>query len=501
MFPVAIATTRGLSSMAVLLFRTVIFLLPAVLLTIGALRAEGNPAAILWGGVGVEVLLCLVFAFPNHARRRPVGSSITLLYLVALAWIWAWVGMGNTLVDAWFSHLSQFVLVVVPLGVFGLQMLTDSGAFISRRANLLSQRLSTRQEWPADLEACKSLPEVKALREALVLDASPALGLLQHARPQVRIAALAALEFRTEWRTGQAEMVLRFAREASEPILRAAALTALANVEERTIMEAVAEFLRDPAPEVRRAATEAILWDTERRWFWVRAAVRVALADPVTVHDGPLVKAGAAMLKPEVVTDLCAWAAEKGIVGVRAATTLAAHYDSLLHAAPDSPLIETLKRQLSDVHSPPSLRMELAQLLRNHDRLDRSIQEQLLDPQNPAPLRLLAADALLSGPESFAPAIIVLRDIARMPNREMALGTADVVQRRLGIDLGLPLDRELPPLQSRVAAEVTRRLMRWAAQQTNPVAGEDTGHVPPDTKLDRPNNGSGYFPTVGSSSR
>ena len=59
--------------------------------------------------------------------------------------------------------------------------------------------------------------------------------------------------------------------------------------------------------------------------------------------------------------------------------------------------------------------------------------------------------------------------MARLPNREMALTTAEVVQRRLGVDLGLAVGQLLPPLHSRLAAEVTRRVMAWAAQ---PAPGE-----------------------------
>ena len=60
-----------------------------------------------------------------------------------------------------------------------------------------------------------------------------------------------------------------------------------------------------------------------------------------------------------------------------------------------------------------------------------------------------------------------LRDLARLPNREIALETADVVQRRLGVDLGLALGEPPPPNHSRQAAEVTRRLMQWALLPDN----------------------------------
>jgi hypothetical protein len=41
---------------------------------------------------------------------------------------------------------------------------------------------------------------------------------------------------------------------------------------------------------------------------------------------------------------------------------------------------------------------------------------------------------------------------------------AAVVQRRVGVDLGLGLGQPLPPVQSRQAAEITRRVMHWATQ-------------------------------------
>ncbi|GIW78506.1 MAG: hypothetical protein KatS3mg105_0313 [Gemmatales bacterium] len=114
------------------------------------------------------------------------------------------------------------------------------------------------------------------------------------------------------------------------------------------------------------------------------------------------------------------------------------------------------------------LRIGLTQLLAANGLLDKPLQEKLLDPMNAAPLRLIAAEALLSEGE-HAGAITALRDIARLPNREIALATADVVQRRLGVDLGLKLGEPMPPLNSRQAADVTRRVMKWAHQGDDAV--------------------------------
>src|SRR5207253_1875668 len=100
---------------------------------------------------------------------------------------------------------------------------------------------------------------------------------------------------------------------------------------------------------------------------------------------------------------------------------------------------------------------------------DKELQERLLDSANPASLRLMAAEALLSK-RSHVKAVNALQDIARLPNREMALATADVAQRCLGIDFGLALDQPLPGLHSRQAIEVMRRVLQWAQQERGEIA-------------------------------
>ncbi len=444
--------------------RLAVLFVPALLLLCGSARVEGHAQTVLLLGGLFQMLVVATLAFTRQVWGQSIGSATTALYLIALAWLW----LGDGIRQDWFSHFTQFVLLMVPLLLFGLQSLTDSGALQSRRARLLAGRLANRKEWPADLNDCKNLPEVKALRESLGRDASPALALLQNPRPQVRVAALAALEFRKYWRIGQAELVLRFAREAKEPLVRAAAVSALANLDARGLVEQMAEFLRDPSQEVRRAANEALLWDTENRWSWMRPAVRAALGDPLLQGDGPL-RFDGILLKPEAVSDLSAWSSEKGALGLRAALTLAAHYGRMLHEQPDAALIRTLKQQLAGPQAAPALRIELAQLLRTHGELDASLVTHMIDGGNPASLRLIAADVLLADNQAAdfpnARAVNALREIARLPNREMALTAADVVQRRLNADMGLALGQPLPPLHSRLAADVTRRLMAWAAQQ------------------------------------
>jgi hypothetical protein len=140
---------------------------------------------------------------------------------------------------------------------------------------------------------------------------------------------------------------------------------------------------------------------------------------------------------------------------------LGAHYSRVLSEGPPPDLVEQLRKQLADPHAPPPLRVELVRLLRANEELDADVLEQLIDPANPAPLRLNAVEALLErGDHPGARA--ALRDLARLPNREIALAIAALVQRRLGVDLGLPPGEPLPPIHSRQAAEVTRRVLNWA---------------------------------------
>jgi len=335
-----------------------------------------------------------------------------------------------------------------------------------RRAHGLAQRLMDRHDWPADMAQCRTLPEVKAFRATLAYDAAPALALLKHARTEVRVAALAALEFRKDWRPGQAELVMQIAQRSDEPAVRAVAVLALGSLEDRVMIETLAGFLNDPNREVRRAAVEAVLWDSEHRWGWIRFAVRRCLSDPVFKDDGPLLPEGQ-LLTPEAVKDLSAWCAEKGLISARSAETLAAHYNRLMCEQADPALVASIRQQLADPQTPAIFRLELGRILEVHQELDRELLEQLLDPGTPATLRLIACESILAQEKDAILRNVAmggLKDLARLPNREIALGTADVVQRRLGIDLGIGLGQPLPPVNSRQAGEIVRRLGAWANQ-------------------------------------
>jgi hypothetical protein len=449
--------------------------LPAVVLSVAALRAANShkPQMILWLGAG-----CLLFLFSclqlvgRRQGQQSLGTKVLILYLLGLGMLW--FGLGSRDPSDPFFHFALSILLVVSLVVFGGQILADSGAQEMRSARMLAQRLEERRNWPADLIQCRTLPEVKALREAVHNDPVPALALLLQPRPEVRIAALAALEFRRHWEKGQAQLVFSVAEHSQEIPVRVAAIAALANIDDRILVERLAEYFRDPSIEVRRASSEALLWNTERRWPWIREIVRHALADPIFQDDGQLIPDGQ-LLSQEAIDDLVAWASDKGVLAIRSAQTLAVHYERLLNEGAEEDVVEDLQMTLVDPHASAALRMELAQLLKKYKLLPKDLHEKLLDPLNPAPLRLIAAEALLNDGASIH-AVAALREVARLPNREIALSTAEIVQRRLGVNMGLPAGEPLPAIQSRKAAEVTRRVMSWAVENEHEetVAGSES---------------------------
>jgi hypothetical protein len=439
---------------------------PLALLTVAGLRFRRDSSDLIWVGVLIQAVACLFFLSRGRGWRGPIGVPEASMYVVALAWL------AFAVPDArdGFLYLSRSLLIVVPLGFFAALCLHESGATDLRRARRLADRLANRRTWPADLDACRFLPEVRALRDSLRIDAGPAFGLLSQPLPQVRIAALAALQGRKVWQPGQAEVIVHMIRHTAEPEVRAAGIAALAAREDRETTEAIAEFLRDADRRVREVTADALLWSTEKRWPWIRDAVRQALASPTCQGDGPLCPEGH-VFSEEAVTDLNAWACEKGLLGLRAALTLGAHAEQVLASAQDPKLAEKLRLQVADSHAPALLRLELARVLQRNQELDEQTLRKMMSAISPAPLRLIAVEARLIQGES-PEATGVLCELARLPNREIALATADVVQRRLGVDLGLPRHQALPPVQSRQATDVARRLQAWATRLQGSPADE-----------------------------
>ncbi len=450
-----------------LILSLVLLLLPGTLLGWAASRADDEHSRLLLLlGAAFEFLFGFWLTRRPEAWKPPMGAPVIGLYLIGLSWFW----LCNANTQHWFPNLVQAILLLVPLVLFFFQMIDSIGAADQRRARLLIERLSYRKDWPPRLADCKLLPEVKALRDAIHADATAVILQLNHPRVEVRLALLGALEFRKGWRRGQAERVLELARNDSEPAVRAAAMMALANVEREAVLLDMTAFLRDPAAEVRHAAAEALLWEVEARWNLLREGFKNGLADPKAAQDGPLPCTGG-RLPPFAVSDLIGWSVESGPLGQRASQTLIAHFNRMLNEEPSPELIEDLHIRLVDPKTSSTLRFELTQLLSEHRLLTAELLQEMLQPEYPGSVRLLAAEQMLRhhAATHTEQAVETLRQLARQPNRELALATAEVVQRCLHLNFGLPKDQSLPPPNSPLAAEVTRQLLQWGRQKPEPA--------------------------------
>jgi hypothetical protein len=127
-----------------------------------------------------------------------------------------------------------------------------------------------------------------------------------------------------------------------------------------------------------------------------------------------------------------------------------------------------------DAETPPALRVELAALLRDHNLLTADLLDRLTNLDQPAPIRLFAAELMLRINPHDPDGIDVLRGLARQPNRELALQVAAILQQLLGLELGLP-PGELPASNTKVAAEVARRVALWANGANPDVVGQTPG--------------------------
>ena len=439
--------------------------IPAAILICVMLRTGGASQPILAGGIATAAFLALGLLHQVGASNAAAHKSASPLYLIAVLVLW----INTSDYQDRFIQTAMGTLLCVPLSLFVFQEYLFTGRGGLRRARTLVRRLANKTDWPADLESCKTLSEVKALREALKENAEPVLVLLMHPNPQVRIAALASLEFRPTWRKGQAQKVLQAAKFATEPPVRVAALMALANVDDLGLAPTIAVYLRDATPDVRKAAAEALLWDAESRWPHIRREIRAALADARCLEDGPLPCRGS--LPKAAIVDLTTWCGEAGSIAQRATLTLVVHYRRELNENPDPELVDHLSRRIADNQIPSSLRVEIAHLLVDADCIDPRVWQRLIEAGQPSALRLLAAGAILrEGPDEKA--LEALRDVARVPNRGIALQVAAIIQRCLRIDMGLPLGVRLPDSTSKLAAEIARRVRDWVEGKSQTPAEE-----------------------------
>jgi hypothetical protein len=346
---------------------------------------------------------------------------------------------------------------------------------IERRARNYVARLAARTHWPEDIASCERLPEVKLLQDLIHHDAEPALMVLNHPRPQVRMVLLSSLQGRAIYAPGQAERILAAAYYAQEPVVRAAALRALANVREPHLLQRMSEFAVDSALEVRRATAEAMVYNAHVRWMDTRRYIHAALNDRRFIEDGPL-PVGLNSLPMQALDDLSVWACEPGATSRRSMASLMGYYRTTLHREQDPELLQRLYSQMLDAKLHSTLRVEVAFLLRDQACLNQDVMRRMLEYHQPSQIRLLASAELLNkGFDELA--LETLREVARQPNREIALGVAQVLQATMAIDMGLDNPQIPPPSNSKQAAEVARRVVLWT-QGKWPVGDVDADGNP-----------------------
>ena len=430
---------------------------PALVLGIAA--HEYRSYSLFIGAIAEILIACLVIR-SKEVWRPPASGLTILLYAIGLGWLW--LATGTATDPGLRLARGGFILVAVIL--FAVHDLTKSGVEPRRRANALTQKLLVRLRWPNTMLEFQEIPEVRKLHDAVRIDPSLAFVLVEDPRPDVRIAGLMALQGRKYWRWDEASVVLKTARTSRESEVRALALAALHNAAGAEFLRSLSPFLKDSSPDVRKVALEVMITGGEQRWGYIREAIRSVLADSSLVSDGAL--PGAAGRLPAIaLCDLTAWAVEPAPLAERSVRTLLAHYNQALLNPDNSDLAKELCRQVTEEVTPAVLRVELAHLMRHRRCIPNEQLDRMTDADQLGPIRLLAAEIILSTDPNDHSGLDVLRGLGRQSNRDTAFAIARILQGCVGIDFGLPPIGIAPtPKQS---AEVTKKVAAWALGKTS----------------------------------
>ncbi|QVL32431.1 hypothetical protein KIH39_00495 [Telmatocola sphagniphila] len=430
-----------------------LLLVPPALLCLIAFRTTEGSKPKLIGSAVFSVMFVIGLIRDRGVWNAATGWLGVLHFAICLGALW--ISKIPKDLDFWAANAGFVSLPIILLLLPAAQALTS----VRRRARLFVNRLASRSHWPEDLNACSQLPEVRILQGLLVQDAEPALGALSHPKPQVRLIVLTALQARESWLPGQAERVFHCAFYAQEPAVRAAALRALANVRDPYQIQKIADFCTDSAPEVRYATFEALLYNAVSRWPETRRWIHTALHDRRFIEDGPL-PLGTQILPSQALDDISVWACEPGQTSRRALLSLIVYYRTMLQRNRTAELLSRLYSQLVDSRLHSTLRVEIAFVLRDQAAFSPEVLRKMIEHHQPSQIRLLAASELLSNGFDES-ALETLREVARQPNREIALGVAQVLQATMQIDMGLPANGEVPAANTRAAAEIARRVTLW----------------------------------------
>jgi HEAT repeat protein len=442
----------------------IVFLAPAVIL---ALDAGGHDGAARSIAIGVAVTIAIegLYVVTRLGSVRAVGSLLAVLFYATAAAVLRFNSPDFT--SAW-THCTLAVCLLMAVVLFARrEVVTTSGN--ARKVKFLISQLLTRKEWPETFADYRGCPLIHSLHAAIGDNAGPVLPLLAHDDVRVQMAALTALEFHPTWRTGQVESVLQRATYTEIPAVRAASMLALGNVVKARHIQALLPYMYDASPEVRQAAAIAVLWDAPNRWNEIRGPVRAALAAPHASKDGPLPCSGS--LPAAALEDMVNWAMESGAIGKRATATLVRHCKKAVQEDGSPEAIARVTDLVANPQAPAAIRVEFAHRLQSADAFSPDVARRLLGPANPTMLRVLAAGAVLHHQNDPA-AVEALREAAKQPNREITLAAAGIVQKFLRVDLGLAVGGDLPATNSREAAEIARRVHKWATDPGSQIEAE-----------------------------
>ncbi len=212
MSKVSVSQTANSRSLMATGVAAVLMLVPSFTLGFGALSHQGGKSVLLLVGAGTTLVAALVLF--RYVANRPLQSPLACLPCpIGAAFLW----QAHPNPQHPFGVFAMGLLILAPVCFFAIQAVVATGAPALRQARKLVEELKNRSHWPEDLHECRSLAEILPLREALRTEAAPVMPLLSNPRPQVRVAALATLEYRKRWRTGQPDQILELALADPEP--------------------------------------------------------------------------------------------------------------------------------------------------------------------------------------------------------------------------------------------------------------------------------------------
>src|SRR5438128_714400 len=102
---------RRASALLIAGLRVLLLLLPAAILLLGVSRTTGRAQTMFGLGAGFQLVVCVLTFSSKRSWMKPLAPSVITCYVIALGWLW----LGALDLADWYLHLSQAVLLVVPL--------------------------------------------------------------------------------------------------------------------------------------------------------------------------------------------------------------------------------------------------------------------------------------------------------------------------------------------------------------------------------------------------